>query len=330
MNIQCKFQNNNYWPQVETFYGCEVTNTINITEPNTFITSVSGSHTSGKNHSMVEEIIFKDSKSRIHYFPKGIDKIFPHLKSIRIWYVELMEIHQDDLKPFAELEMFHPTSNKLEFLEKDLFKYNTKLKSFAADGNPIAYMDPNVFDNLEALTSLFIASCNVSHAVSNRTAVVRVIQQVKDHCSKPSLLAKYEHRFYKDVETRCEENSKAVDDLKSEQLGTMKHLAILERRSKSLIERLANLEDSLRNETKQNRDHRKLAEELSLKLQVQRSDLSHQNNSSQLIDALTTRNVLIFIITPLMGFVTLLNVFLIIACFRRRSDLIIQSSDNGE
>lgn len=304
-----------------------MTNTIKITEPNTLITSASGTHASGKNNLMVEEIHFQDEKSQIYFFPKGLERIFPHLKSIRIWSVELKEIYQGDLQPFLELELFHPTGNKLEFLEKDLFKFNPKLKTFAPGSCPVTYIDPNIFDHLTNLTSLFIESCVREKAEDDQSEVLRIIQEIKQKCSKPADLAKFQNLFSREeVDLGTTE---LMETTEADELSRLKE--IFEIKTKILTDQLEVLENSIKNDAK--RDECKMrTEELQVKITKLEVDLSHQNiaNESRLSDALSTKNILIFVVFPLIALVTVLNIFLIIACFRKRLNLSFRSRESSE
>lgn len=167
----------------QTLYQCTVTNAFTITKPDTIIESANGTHTNGRNDSMVE-FIFINKISIINYFPSGLIEVFPDLLKIEITAVELMEIHQKDLKPFVKLEFLILDINELKSLEKDLFLFNTKLKQFSAKSNQISYIDPYIFDHLNQLSSLDLTGnvCSLSNSV-NSTETSKIIENLKRKCS---------------------------------------------------------------------------------------------------------------------------------------------------
>ncbi|CRK90086.1 CLUMA_CG003804, isoform A, partial [Clunio marinus] len=66
-----------------------------ITIPNMNIQSITGTHLEGKSDEDVEAIRFKDTT--VNYFPQGLNKIFPNLKTVEIDNCGLKSITQRDL-----------------------------------------------------------------------------------------------------------------------------------------------------------------------------------------------------------------------------------------
>lgn len=174
------------WSSIKSLYTCEIKSTLTINEPNEVIDSITGSHASGKSNAMVEGIYLGGSTSS-HYFPKGFEKFFPHIKTIR-FAKALNEIHQSDLRPLTELEVLNFDTSQLQYLEKDLFKYNTKLRAFAGCANKLAYIHPQVFDHLSELITLFLQGnvCILGQTSSNRAEALKIIQEAKNSCSDSS------------------------------------------------------------------------------------------------------------------------------------------------
>lgn len=113
LTIDCDYTDYKQGDQ-QTLYQCNVKNVFKITQPDTIIESANGAHTKGRSDSMVE-YIFINKKGIINYFPSGLKEVFTKLLKIEITEVELMEIHQNDLKPFTDLEFLILDNNQLKY-----------------------------------------------------------------------------------------------------------------------------------------------------------------------------------------------------------------------
>jgi Leucine-rich repeat (LRR) protein len=125
MELKCEFRS------IEG-YTC-VVNKTSITEPTTEIKEIYGEHEPGKSHKDVESIIFLSAK--VHYFPRGLSKIFPALKSLIIYKCGLKSITRDDLNGLEKLEILALRSNQLRQLPSNLLVGMTKLKRILFDNN---------------------------------------------------------------------------------------------------------------------------------------------------------------------------------------------------
>ncbi|XP_070501456.1 SLIT and NTRK-like protein 6 isoform X3 [Chironomus tepperi] len=173
------------WASLGTVYYCEVQNSVIITSPDAAqIDSVTGNHWTGYNNDNVEAL-FIHRKGEIHYFPRGLDKIFKNLKGIQIYSTGIKEIHQSDLKDFPNLKVLSLSSNSLEIVEKDLFDSNPNLDYIALNSNQISHIDPNVFDKLTNLKTLDLESnvCIRMIASHNPSALQYVIKTAEDKCT---------------------------------------------------------------------------------------------------------------------------------------------------
>jgi len=77
------------------------------------------------------------------------------------------------------------SSNDVEILEENLFEFNPLLREISFMYNKISHIDPNVFDKLTILKSLFLQynTCIDMNASSNQTEVQNVIKTVKTQCN---------------------------------------------------------------------------------------------------------------------------------------------------
>lgn len=308
--VDCVYGDIEKWPWETSYYTCNVTSQLKkltITEVNTAINSANANK---KKVGLF--LVSKESLSKVHFFPIGLDDVFPNLKAINIEYAEMKEIHQKDLKPFADLEMLNLCGNRLEYLEEDLFAHNIKLKAFAADHNKIAYIDPNIFDNLKNLSSLALVGnfCKMGWILKNRTYVENEIAVIKDKCSSPTLF------IVKEMQNNLQISSNRLEEII--QKNKVESSQLIQRLFDSMTQKLTD----------------KLEKQARAGTEISRFvDLNHQNASSdkltqsKLDDALMTKNVSIYVVIPLAALVTILNIFLIISCFRKKLNVKIQSSD---
>lgn len=137
----------------------------------------------GYNNSKVEGFYIdgKNSHIIVKFIPKNIENFFPFLKHLRIGDTRLSEIHQADFKPFPSLTHISFFYNSIQEIEKDLFKFNPLLEFIWFEKNDLKFINPLVFDDLTALTTLDLRNndCISAFADNSRAEVEKVIKIVK-------------------------------------------------------------------------------------------------------------------------------------------------------
>lgn len=113
--------------------------------------------------------IFYAVSRTIHYIPRGLKDIFPNIWGLRFDNTQLKHVTQKDFKQFPDLKMFISYLNQIEYLEKDLFKYNEKLEMVNFRSNRIRYIDPKIFDRLQNVIRYLVLE-GTSIACGFRTA----------------------------------------------------------------------------------------------------------------------------------------------------------------
>lgn len=101
---------------------------------------------------VTESVKFKGHRFEIH--PKGIGSMFPSLKSISLENGNLFRITKEDLKQFPDALILVYSYNNIQYLETDLFIYNTKIEGAYFTNNKIIQISPKL--GLEKLPS-FVA-----------------------------------------------------------------------------------------------------------------------------------------------------------------------------
>lgn len=153
------------------------------------VKDAAGEHKPWKNDEKV--VGFYARSAEVHYFPNGLEKIFPNLRLIAIAMSKLREIRQSNLMPFDQLQFLCLFDNKIETIDKHLFAYNLMLEAIDLRENRIVKINLNVFDYLINLRILhmsdaFNGSC-VSSDANDRDAVVRLIKEIKEECSERAI-----------------------------------------------------------------------------------------------------------------------------------------------
>lgn len=124
MEIECTFENFQ-WADSKLIYSCEVTS-CNITGQGSAVATFKGDHKTRKTNNSVEGLLF--NRTKVHYIPRNLTKIFPNLAHLSIYECELKKVSVEDLVGHEKLESLHLEGNKITFLPEDLFKNMPKLK----------------------------------------------------------------------------------------------------------------------------------------------------------------------------------------------------------
>lgn len=113
--------------------------------------------------------------------PRGIGRLLPELLNLKVTNCELKEIKQADLMELHHLKLLDLSSNDIEVIDKDLFKFNPKLQGLMLDLNNIKKIDGNVFDDLKYLKVLSLAANQcVQMSVED---IQRTIKFIRQKCS---------------------------------------------------------------------------------------------------------------------------------------------------
>jgi Leucine-rich repeat (LRR) protein len=113
----------------------------------TEIIGVNGNHKEGKSNFDVEKV--EICLSAVDFFPRGLGKVFPNLKTVLISNCGLKEISRDDLKGLENLEHLYLSNNELVSLPSDLFCDMKKLKSIAFKRNKLERMSSKLLDPIK-------------------------------------------------------------------------------------------------------------------------------------------------------------------------------------
>jgi len=182
-HLKCDFNADNWIWVFDFAYKCTIKSDFSITSrTSTLISSVNGHHWNYKSNSDVNA--FYASYRTINYFPRGLNDIFPNIKTIYIWHSGLKEVHQKDLQSLTNLVVIDLWDNEITTIPKGLFDYNSNLQHISFTENKITSIDSNVFNNLLKLTNLLLDknSCIDFKVVDNHELVMEEIRQLEHKC----------------------------------------------------------------------------------------------------------------------------------------------------
>lgn len=113
----------------------------------------------------------------MEYIPKGSDLLIANLTGMRFELTKLKHVTKENLAPFPDLLMFASVGNQVQFIEKELFVNNPRIKFVSFRSNKITYIDANVFEVIGPnLAQLYMDG--FTHATTN-AAVVKVLDKLK-------------------------------------------------------------------------------------------------------------------------------------------------------
>jgi hypothetical protein len=111
-----------------------------------------GTHIEGKTNEDVTSINFKNCV--IKKVPQGLTKIFPNLRTLKIFGCGLSEICKADLAEYKKLIEIRMRGNKLQYLPGDLFEGFENLKAISFGRNELKVVEPNLLDGLLKLEAI--------------------------------------------------------------------------------------------------------------------------------------------------------------------------------
>jgi Leucine-rich repeat (LRR) protein len=171
-------------------YSC-VVKEASITEPDTNIKEFIGEHRPGKSNEGVDAIDFQ--ATTLHYFPRGLNKIFPSLKTLIINNCGLKSITRDDLHGLEKLEVLDLRLNQLQWLPSNLLDGMKNLKRVIFHSNKLEcvsskILSPIVRNHLEYVS--FEANTKINnffgpeYGATSKT-VHELMEIIDKNCGKP-------------------------------------------------------------------------------------------------------------------------------------------------
>lgn len=164
LDLVCRFPKYNSEISIENLAGrmCEINNLINPS-PNQTVISVNGQ----TDVVFVNVSILNISGRSVKYMPIGIEKFFPHIKTLIVFRAKLQAITQSDLKNFPELDTIHIYNNNLKTIDSNLFEFNPKIQKINMNVNSLRSLDQGLFKPLPLLEEVIFGQNSIETLDSN-------------------------------------------------------------------------------------------------------------------------------------------------------------------
>lgn len=136
----------NLWTQFGLLKECLLKNVI-VSAPNESISAVSG-------YSKTFRSFYIYESPECHYFPSGVDNLFPNITILLVTHSGLKLLTSSDLRPFHDIKGLYLNNNQLTSIDNDLFVHNRNLREINLSGNRISSIAFTAFDSLSSLQKL--------------------------------------------------------------------------------------------------------------------------------------------------------------------------------
>lgn len=209
LDVNCTYQKAD-WGFIKLHYQCLITN-ITIEDTGVVVESVSRNHLPGLTDNDVKG--FRIYKTDCFYMPQGMIDLFPNIEVFQIEESRLMEISQDDLKPFTELTELYLNGNNLMSLDSNLFEFSWKLKRVHLGHNKLRVIPADLLDPLVDLRDVtFNDNVCVNKKAIGKTQINQVVWDFIENCQPKTV---------KCQEKKDEASSDSSTDLEIENLKKM-------------------------------------------------------------------------------------------------------------
>lgn len=182
--VECEYQISHGWKLIDNPdndpYGCYIKNTLNVNRKAS-VTSATGQHYEGNDESAVVSLSIHEGTCAV--IPSGLGSVFPNVEYFQIWNAKLKTVSSADIQQFSKLREIWLWANELEYLESNLFEYNTNVEYINFNSNSIKYIGGNFFDNLPKLQiASFDGNACTSSAANDASSVDGFKNQIRQQC----------------------------------------------------------------------------------------------------------------------------------------------------
>lgn len=176
-DLQCDFIKSS-WYKIGEVKNCYAKN-LKLNSQYSYIESVNGDSSAKHN----DILGFWIDGQTCAFSPQRISFFFPNLQAFGIKDSGLRRLSKFDLAPFPELVRIHFSGNKLEHIDADLFKFNTKVESITITDDHLTFIEPTMFDNLPKLTNLNVELKCFSLKCQSASCIGDVKKGLQENCS---------------------------------------------------------------------------------------------------------------------------------------------------
>jgi len=187
IKLECSYVNMEFFNAIHEFdkIACEAKD-LHVTEFSEKVQQASVNYKDGNDQVRNLRVL----QQTLNFIPSGIEKIFPNLRGISIEDSDVIRVFQSNFKAFPELRGLWLRGNKqLEVLERDLFKFNRKLHLLSLSNNNIQHIDPNILDDLSALSFFeFERNSCITNVIVINDPMTELKQSFEENCQDGNAL----------------------------------------------------------------------------------------------------------------------------------------------
>lgn len=188
----------------------ETCKTKNLTTdgPEQFVNSLNGTE-----KDMKDVHGFSVEGAQCQYFPRMIDSFLPNLRAIRFQDTKLKHLSKFDIEPFPELVTFVLIRNQLEFLDGDLFDYNTKIKSLTLNETNILIINGAILMHLKQLSVIEFELQRINNCTGicrDKRCIEKTIATFNQNCEFDSIYPRFKTtaKAIQKIGDKCKKNEK--------------------------------------------------------------------------------------------------------------------------
>lgn len=183
--VECEYQTSHGWTLIDNPdndpYGCYIRKTLNVNSK-TSVTSATGQHYYDNDESGVVALSIYEGTCEV--IPSGFGSVFPNVEYFQIWNSKLKTVSSADIQQFSRLREIWLYTNELEYLESNLFEYNTNVEYINFKSNKIKFIGGNFFENLPNLRSAsFYDNTCTSREANDAASLEDVKNEIRQRCS---------------------------------------------------------------------------------------------------------------------------------------------------
>lgn len=184
--VECDYARSSYWYLLKGHpenypYGCYLRNTLHVNVKTT-VTGATGAHSDGADENEVRALYIYDGTCEV--IPSGFGTIFPNIEFFTVWNAHLKTVSSADIQQFPKLREIWLYLLDLEYLDSNLFQYNTNVEYINFKQNKIKHIGANFFDNLLNLVgaSFYDNTCTSLEATDD-ASLETLKNEINEKCS---------------------------------------------------------------------------------------------------------------------------------------------------
>lgn len=203
-NLECEYVRSGWYVvgEVKNCYGKR----MNVLVPDIEIDSVDNS-----TETLNDVKGFWVTNEVCKYVPKKIAMFMPNLVAFGMEKTGLKSLSRFDLEPFPNIKRFAVYGNEIDYIEKDLFIYNTKLESVSLTDNNLMIIGSTFLEPLPLLNWAQVEIKCVRRTCENRDCIKSLTSDLNINCQSDDVITKLNAKIQR-LEVELKELNRKYDN----------------------------------------------------------------------------------------------------------------------